>query len=127
MEPIQNIPIEQIDIDDDTFSINFLPDLRTLRASIEEIGLIQPLLLRKKGERYQIVCGFRRVAILKELGMSEIASRVFEEKERDEFSMFYLSLHENLTTRGFNMVEKAIILKKLIHLFQMETIFPSSL
>lgn len=120
MNSIQKIPIEQIDIVDDTFSINYLPDLRRLRASIEEIGLIQPVLLRKKLDRYQIVCGFRRVTILKELGKSEIESRVFEEKERDDFSLFFLSLHENLNSRGFNMVEKAMILEKLIYLFQLE-------
>lgn len=120
MNPIQNIPIEQIDLVDDIFSINYLPDLRRLRASIEEIGLIQPVLLRRKPTGYQIVCGFRRVAIMKELGRAEIESRVFEEKERDDFSLFTLSLYENLTSRGFNLVEKAMTLEKLIHLFQIE-------
>jgi hypothetical protein len=55
---------------------------------------------------------------MKELGKSEIESKVFEEKEMDEFQLFSLSLHENLTTRGFNAVEKAIALDKLIHRFQ---------
>ena len=58
--------------------------------------------------------------MLKELGKSEIESRVFEEKEMDEFQLFSLSLHENLTTRGFNAVEKAIALEKLIHRFQID-------
>jgi len=57
---------------------------------------------------------------MKELGKSEIESRVFEEKETDEFQLFSLSLHENLTTRGFNAVEKAIALDKLIHRFQID-------
>jgi hypothetical protein len=55
---------------------------------------------------------------MKELGKSEIESRVFEEKEMDEFQLFSLSLHENLTTRGFNAVEKAVALDKLVHRFQ---------
>jgi hypothetical protein len=45
---------------------------------------------------------------------------VFEEKEMDEFQLFSLSLHENLTTRGFNTVEKAIALDKLVHRFQID-------
>jgi hypothetical protein len=57
---------------------------------------------------------------MKELGKSEIESRVFEEKEMDEFRFFSVSLHENLTTRGFNAVEKAIGLDKLIHRFQID-------
>jgi ParB family chromosome partitioning protein len=120
MKPIQKIPLEQIDLSNDTFSVNYLPDLQSLRSSIEEIGLIQPVLLRKKSGRYQIVCGFRRISVLKEWGKSEIESRVFEEEEMEEFQLFSLSLHENLTTRGFNAVEKAIALDKLIHRFKID-------
>jgi ParB/RepB/Spo0J family partition protein len=117
MKAIQKIPLQQIDLSDDTFSVNYLPDLQRLRSSIQEIGLIQPVLLRKKLDAYQIVCGFRRVSVMKVLGKSEMEARVFEEKERDEFQLFSLSLHENLTTRGFNAIEKAMALDKLIHRF----------
>jgi len=120
MKAIEKIPIEQIDLSDETFSVNFMPDLQALRSSIEAIGLIQPVFLRKKSEGYQIVCGFRRVSVMKGVGKSEIESRVFEEKEMDEFQLFFLSLHENLTTRGFNTVEKAIALDKLVHRFQVD-------
>ncbi|HMK75374.1 MAG TPA: ParB N-terminal domain-containing protein [Thermodesulfobacteriota bacterium] len=118
METIQTIPLEQIDLLDETFSVNYLPDLHKLRSSIQDAGLIQPVLLREKSGEYQIICGFRRISVMKELGKSEIESRVFGEKEMDEFQLFSLSLHENLTTRGFNAVEKAIALDKLIHRFQ---------
>jgi ParB family chromosome partitioning protein len=120
MRPIQKIPLEQIDLSDDTYSVNFAPDLQRLRSSIEEMGLIQPVLLREKSEGYQIICGFRRISVIKDLGKLEIESKVFEEKEMDAFQLFSLSLHENLTTRGFNAVEKAIALDKLIHLFQID-------
>ena len=118
MKTIQKIPVQQIDLSDDTFSVNYLPDLQKLRSSVQEIGLIQPVLLRKKLDAYQIVCGFRRVSVMKMLGKSEIEAKVYEEKERDEFQLFSLSLHENLTTRGFNAVEKAMALDKLVHRFQ---------
>jgi ParB family chromosome partitioning protein len=120
MKAIQRIPLQQIDLSDDTFSVNYLPDLQKLRSSIEEMGLITPVLLRKKSRGHQIICGFRRISLMKELGKSEIESKVCEEKEMDEFQFFSLSLHENLTTRGFNAVEKAIALDKLVHRFQIE-------
>jgi len=120
MKAIQKIPLKEIDLSDETFSVNFMPDLQGLRSSIEAIGLIQPVFLKKKLDGYQIVCGFRRVSVTKELGKSEIESRVFEEKEMDEFQFFSLSLHENLTTRGFNTVEKAMALDKLVHYFQVD-------
>jgi len=120
MKPTQNIPLQEIDLSDDTFSVNYLPDLQKLRSSIEEIGLIQPVLLRKRSGGHQIICGFRRISVMKELGKSEVESRVFEEKEMDEFQLFSLHLHENLTTRGFNSVEKAIALDKLIRRFHID-------
>ena len=120
MKPIQDIPLQEIDLSDDTFSVNYLPDLQRLRSSIEQRGLIQPVLLIKKKDHYQIVCGFRRISVMKELGRSEVESKVFEENEMDEFRLFSLSLHENQTTRGFNTVEKAIALDKLINRFQVD-------
>jgi ParB/RepB/Spo0J family partition protein len=122
MKAIQKIPLQQIDLSDETYSVNFMPDLQRLRSSIEKIGLIQPVLLRKKGDHYEIVCGFRRISIVQELGMSEIESKVFEEKEMDDLGLFTTSLHENLNTRGFNTVEMAIALDKLVHRFQIDPI-----
>ena len=122
MKNIQKIPLEQIDLSDETFSVNFMPDLQRLRSSIEEVGLIQPILLREKGDRYQIVCGFRRISVYHELGNPEIEARVFKEKEMDDLGLFCVSLHENLTTRGFNTLEKAIALDKLVHYFQIDPI-----
>ncbi len=120
MEAIQSIPLEQIDLSDESFSVNYMPDLTKLRSSIGEIGLIQPVLLKKRSNGYQIISGFRRISVVKELGKLEIESRVLGEKKTDEFRFFSLSLHENLTTRGFNTVEKAIALNKLIGRFQID-------
>jgi ParB family chromosome partitioning protein len=120
MKTIKKIPLQKIDVLDETFSVNFMPDLRRLRSSIEEMGLIQPVFLREKSSGYQIVSGFRRISIIKELGNPEIESKVFGEKEMDDFRFFSLYLHENLTTRGFNIGEKAIALDKLVHRFQID-------
>lgn len=122
MKAIQEIPLKDIDIADETFSVNFMPDLQGLLSSIKECGLIQPVLLRKKKDKFQIVCGFRRVSALMELGHPEIESRIFEEKERNELELFFISLHENLTARGLNTIEKAIALYKLVHHFRIDII-----
>jgi len=122
MKPIQKILLEHIDHSDETFSVNFMPDLQRLRSSIEEMGLIQPVLLREKGNRYQIICGFRRISVYRELGNPEIEAMIFEKKKMGDFKLFYISLHENLTTRGYNTVEKAIALDKLVHYFQIDPI-----
>jgi ParB/RepB/Spo0J family partition protein len=122
MKTIQKIPISHIDLTDETFSVNFMFDLDRLRSSIEEIGLIQPVLLRKMQDGYQIVCGFRRISIIKEMGGSDILSMVLDEEEKDDLRLFLISLHENLTTRGFNTIEKAIALDKLVHQFHVDSV-----
>jgi ParB/RepB/Spo0J family partition protein len=97
-----------------------MPDLQSLRASIDEVGVIQPALLRKRQDRYQIVSGFRRISILRDLGRPDILARIIDEKELGNLQLFSSSLHENLTTRGFNAVEKGIALEKLIQQFQVD-------
>src|SRR5512143_3142457 len=92
---IQKIALQQIDLRDETFSVNFMPDLQSLRSSIAQMGLIQPVILREDEHRYQIVCGFRRASILRELGYHDIEARVIGEKEKDRFELFSFSLHEN--------------------------------
>ncbi len=119
MESIRKIPLKQIDLADETFSVNFMADLQRIRSSIEEVGVLQPVLLKEKRDGFQIVCGFRRISVLKELLIPEVKARVLEEKERDDLSLFSIALHENLTTRGLNTVEKAIALDKLIHRFKL--------
>ncbi len=116
----RKIPLSQIDLSDETFSVNYCPDLARLRSSIEEIGLIEPVTLKENPGGYQIVCGFRRVSVVRELGDAEIESRVFREEGVDPFTLFLISLHGNLTTRGFNSVEKAMALDKLVHHFQID-------
>jgi ParB/RepB/Spo0J family partition protein len=120
MGPIQKIPLHAIDFSDQTFSVNFLPDLARLRSSIQEVGLLHPVLLRETSNRYQIVSGFRRLSVFQELDYHEIDSRVFCGREQDDLKLFSLSLHENLTTRGFNSVEKSIVLEKLVFHFRID-------
>jgi hypothetical protein len=46
MKTIQQLPFQQIDVSDKTFSVNFMPDLEKLRTSIKEVGLIEPVVLK---------------------------------------------------------------------------------
>ena len=58
-------------------------DISELEANIKEIGLLQPILLRRNGERYRIVDGRRRFAVAKNLLMSYLPAgwyRICEEE-----------------------------------------------
>ena len=119
MKPVRIVPLHRIDLSDQTFSVNFMPALEKLRSSIEEVGLIQPVLLKEKPDGYQIVSGFRRIAAVRELGHPGIESKIVGE-ETEDLKLFFISLHENLISRGFNTVEKAMALDKLVHLFKLD-------
>jgi ParB family chromosome partitioning protein len=117
----QRVSLNQIDLTDETFSTNFMPDLRALRASITELGLLEPVLLRENRGGYQIVSGFRRLSVLQELGVEEAESRVIDAGGPDDVKSFSIALHENLTTRRLNTIETAIALHKLVHQFKIES------
>ena len=78
MSDISKIPLRDIDFTDETFSLNFMVHLERLRSSMKKVGLIQPILVREKHSRYQIVCGFRRGSVCQELGWNEIEARRFQ-------------------------------------------------
>ncbi len=117
MQNSRNVPLSRIDLSDPTFSVNFLPDVERLRTSIREVGILQPVLLKEKADQYRVVSGFRRISVAQELGHEEIESRIFE-REFGDLDLFSISLRENLTSRGFNAVEKAIAIEKLVDQFK---------
>jgi ParB/RepB/Spo0J family partition protein len=118
-ESIANVAISDIDWADETFSVNFMPDLSRLRSSIEAVGLLQPVVLRRKGNAYQTVRGFRRLAALRALERTDVPATICHE-DADERVLFLEALHENLLTRDLNAVEKALALDHLVNRFGME-------
>ncbi len=117
MENSRVVPLRRIDLSDQTFSVNFLPEIEKLRISIREVGVLQPVLLKESTDRYRVVSGFRRISVAQELGHEGIESRIFERGFGD-LDLFSISLRENLTSRGFNAVEKAIAIEKLVDDFK---------
>jgi hypothetical protein len=114
MHRLKKIPLSRIDVADMSFLITFLPDLEPLMASIQLVGLLEPLILREKaGGKYQIVCGFKRVEVLHHLALNEAAAFVYQPGELNDFQALQLTIGHNLT-RTLNLVEKAQALKKLL-------------
>ncbi|MBF0243863.1 MAG: ParB/RepB/Spo0J family partition protein [Planctomycetes bacterium] len=83
---------------------------RELMESIRKNGLIQPIVLRRAGERYQILAGERRFRAYCELGFSTIPAHV---REYDDEEMRTLSLLENLQREDLSTIEIARTLKLL--------------
>jgi hypothetical protein len=114
MRTLEQIPLTRIDWEDTTFLVTFMPDLEPLQASIKLVSLLEPLILREKvGGKYQIVCGFKRVEVLRRLALNEAATFVYHPGELDDFQALLLTIGHNIT-HHLNLVEKAQALKKLL-------------
>lgn len=85
--------------------------LKELAHSIKQHGIIQPLVLRKMGERYQIVAGERRFRASKMAGLKKVPAIVKEFSERE---VSEIAIIENLQREDLNPIESAKAIQSLI-------------
>jgi len=85
-------------------------ELKELAESIKEFGVLQPIIVREKDGKYEIVAGERRWRAAKMAGLSRIPAVV---KEVSDEEMMILSLVENLQREDLNPVERARAIKIL--------------
>ncbi|UMZ75179.1 nucleoid occlusion protein [Natranaerofaba carboxydovora] len=116
-EEIINIPITLIDRSAYQPRENIDVDkVNELAQSIKTYGLLQPIVLRKAGERYEIVAGERRFLALKKLKKDYVKAIV---KEYSDSEMAALAMIENLQRENLNIIEEARGYKKLIDEFNL--------
>lgn len=86
-------------------------ELDELTESIRAVGILQPLIVRKRGGAYELVAGERRLRAAKRAGLTE--APVIEREVSDD-DMLTLALVENLQREDLNPIEKAKGFKELI-------------
>ena len=89
-------------------------DMSDLVSSIKEKGVLEPVLVRPTGEKYQIIAGERRYRASVEAGLSQIPC---VEIDVDDRGVLEISLIENLQRRDLNPFEEAEGLQKLCDKF----------
>ena len=90
--------------------------LEELAASIKEYGVIQPLILKKAGDFYEIIAGERRWIASKIAGLKKVPAIV---REYDEKHGYEDALIENLQREDLNPVEEALGYKKLAEMLEL--------
>jgi ParB family chromosome partitioning protein len=88
--------------------------LGELAESIREHGVIQPIVIRKKGEVYEIVAGERRWRASQRVGLTSIPAVI---KEYDDTEMMQIALIENLQREDLNPIEEAMAYRQLMDEF----------
>lgn len=90
--------------------------LQELAESIREKGILEPLLVRKVSEGYELVVGERRWRAAQKAGLKEVPVLV---KELDERAALEISLIENLQREDLNPIEEAEAYQRLIEEFNL--------
>ena len=97
---------------------NFEEDaLLELADSIKQFGVLQPLIVQKKKDYYEIIAGERRWRAAKLAGVKEIPVII---KEYTDQEIVEISLIENIQRENLNPIEEAMAFKKLLTEFHLK-------
>lgn len=106
LEGYAEIPVNQIDPNPYQPRKEVDPEhIDELARSIRAEGLLQPIVVRKRGERYQLIAGERRLRAFESLGIKRIPARQIEASDASSAA---LALIENLQREGLNPIEEAL-------------------
>ena len=110
---INDIPLDQISPNPDQPRSTFDEDaLEELAVSIRELGIIQPLSLRKTGnDTYQIIAGERRYRAALMAGLTSVPAYI---RTANDSELTEMALIENILREDLNAIEIALTFRKLI-------------
>ncbi len=115
---ISEIPIASIEPNPEQPRTTFSSDrLEELAASIRELGIVQPLTLRKtETGTYQIIAGERRWRAARAAGLSSVPAYV---RTASDSEVTEMALIENIQREDLNAIEVALAFKKLIETYRL--------
>ncbi len=113
--PDMMVPVEQVVPNPDQPRRRFDADLLDdLAASIKEKGIIQPLIVRRKGDGYEIVAGERRWRAAQKAGLHHIPVVI---RDFDDTEVLEIAIIENIQRADLNPVEEAAGYVQLMNKF----------
>jgi ParB family chromosome partitioning protein len=113
------IEIELVDIEVNPYQPRTYFDedsLRELASSIKELGVIQPITVRKIGENFQLVSGERRFRASKLIGNKSIPAYI---RTANDQEMLEMALVENIQRKNLDPIEVALSYQRLIDEIQL--------
>ena len=115
---VQVMKINEVEPNRDQPRKNFDEDaLLELSDSIKQFGVLQPLLVRKRKDYYEIIAGERRWRAAKLAGVKEVP---VIEKEYTDQEILEIGLIENIQRENLNPIEEAIAYKRLLEEFKLK-------
>jgi len=116
-ERVQRVPLDRVQPCPFQPRKDFTQEsLQELADSIKEQGIIQPLIVRKKGDRFELIAGERRWRAAQLASLTEVPVIL---READDRQVLELALIENLQRENLNPIEEALGYSELIGAFQL--------
>lgn len=115
---VETLKITEVEPNREQPRKNFNEDaLLELSDSIKQYGVIQPLIVQKKGDHYEIIAGERRWRAAKMADIKEIPVII---KDYSDQQVMEISLIENIQREDLNPIEEAMAYKNLMEEFHLK-------
>lgn len=114
---VLELPVDSIQPNPNQPRSIFSPaELQELSDSIAQLGILQPLTVRKSGDHWELISGERRLRAAQLAGMTTVPCLVMQ---TDAETSSLLALVENIQRRDLDVWEEAIALRRLITLYHL--------
>lgn len=119
VQNITQIPLDKIDDPQIAIRQDISPEsVQDLVDSIREVGIIEPLIVRADGDRYEIIAGHRRAAAASIADLATVPCIIVE---ADDLQAQVLRLHENTARSEISPLDWAVWLNQLKQQFNLTT------
>ena len=108
-----SVDINGLDAECEDFRISEYLESASLEESLRAVGQLNPVILLDRGPGTVIVCGFRRVAALRRLGVHTVIARILTLEDCRATHPLELALYDNLAHRKLSPLEQARAVVKL--------------
>ncbi|MBW1912207.1 MAG: ParB N-terminal domain-containing protein [Deltaproteobacteria bacterium] len=111
-----SVKLDEIDEGPGPYCMSFGFDLKSLKRSIADFGLINtPFVRRSRKGGIDVVIGYRRIIALKSLNRELVPCIDLSDFDLSPVELLLLNLYDNLTARKFNDTEKGMVLSRLLN------------
>ena len=115
------IEVNSVDTEFAPFSFSYGFSIDHLVSSIQQVGLINPPIFKRTKDGFVLVAGYKRMLAVKKLNWSRVGGLMISE-DISPLNCLIINLHDNISTRKLNEVEKAILISKLAKYLKPEQI-----
>jgi ParB family chromosome partitioning protein len=91
-------------------------EIASLSASVKSHGILQPLVVRQQGDKFQLVAGERRLRAAQEAGLKSVPIRIVDFNDQKSYEA---TLVENIQRSDLNPIEKALGFKDYLDRFKL--------